>query len=165
MIKPLFQKILVAYNGSKSSFRTVLYSIIMAKIYKCSVKFVGIVDTASIKYLTVQKFMVQQESVQVQKNLETDCEKNLKYAVSLARAKGVKAESEVRHGSVWGEIVRAAEEYKADLVLLGGSAKRGGYSTLSRDVVSTQESEIIGSAHCSVLVVKDPLIEQKFKLL
>lgn len=165
MIKPLFQKILVAYNGSKSSFHTVLYSIIMAKVYKCSLKFVGIVDTASIKYLTLQKFMVQQEGAQVEKSLEMDCEKNLNYAVSLAKSKGVKVESEVRKGSVWGEIVSAAEEYNADLILLGGASRRSNYTTLSRDVVSTQGSEIIGSAHCSVMVVKDPLVEQKFKLI
>lgn len=37
MIKPLFQRVVVAYNGSQSSLHTVLYAILMAKVYKCSV--------------------------------------------------------------------------------------------------------------------------------
>ena len=165
MIKPLFQKIVVAYSGSKTSLDTLMYAILMAKIYKCQVKVVVVVDTASIKYLTLQKFMVSQEGEAVAKNLESDGKKNLNYALNLAKSKGVKIETELRKGSVWSEIVAAADEFKADLILIGGAKNLDHLSSLSRDLVSSQESEIIGSAHCSVMVVRDPLVTQKIKLV
>lgn len=165
MIKPLFQRVVVAYNGSQSSLHTVLYAILMAKVYKCSVKAVSVVDTASIKYLTQKKFMVSQESDSVSQNLESDCVKNLAYVTELAKSKDVKIETEVRKGAVWSEIISAADEFKADLILLGGAKNLNRLSTLSHDSISSQDSEIIGSAHCSVMVVREPYVEQKFKLI
>ena len=164
MIKPLFQRIVVGYNGSRSSLHTVLYAILMAKVYKCAVKVVSVVDTASIKYLT-QKFMVSQEGESIAKSLESDSEKNLDYVTDLAKSKGVKIETEIRKGAVWAEIITAADEFKADLILLGGAKNLDHLSSLSRDVISSQDSEIIGSAHCSVMVVREPYVEQKFKLV
>ena len=165
MIKPLFQKIVVAYSGSKTSLDTLMYAILMAKVYKCQIKVVAVVDTASIKYLTLQKFMVSQEGEAVAKNLESDGKKNLNYAMNFAKSKGVKIETELRKGSVWSEIVAVADEFKADLILIGGAKNLDHLSSLSRDLVSSQESEIIGSAHCSVMVVRDPFVAQKIKLV
>ena len=165
MIKPLFQKIVVAYSGSKTSLDTLMYAILMAKVYKCQIKVVVVVDTASIKYLTLQKFMVSQEGEAIAKNLESDGKKNLNYAMNFAKSKGVKIETELRKGSVWSEIVAAADEFKADLILIGGAKNLDHLSSLSRDLVSSQESEIIGSAHCSVMVVRDPFVAQKIKLV
>ena len=128
MIKPLFQRVVVGYNGSRSSLHTVLYAILMAKVYKCAVKVVSVVDIA-------------------------------------AKSKGVKIETEIRKGAVWSEIITAADEFKADLILLGGAKNLDHLSSLSRDVISSQDSEIIGSAHCSVMVVREPYVEQKFKLV
>ena len=83
----------------------------------------------------------------------------------LAKSKGVKIETEIRKGAVWSEIITAADEFKADLILLGGAKNLDHLSSLSRDVISSQDSEIIGSAHCSVMVVREPYVEQKFKLI
>ena len=165
MIKPLFQRVVVGYNGSRSSLHTVLYAILMAKVYKYAVKVVSVVDIASIKYLTLQKFMVSQEGESIAKSLESDSEKNLDYVTDLAKSKGVKIETEIRKGAVWSEIITAADEFKADLILLGGAKNLDHLSSLSRDVISSQDSEIIGSAHCSVMVVREPYVEQKFKLV
>ena len=63
MIKPLFQKVLVAYNGSKSSLHAVMYAILMAKCYKCHVKVVCVVDTATIKHLMLTKFVIEDASL------------------------------------------------------------------------------------------------------
>ncbi len=165
MIKPLFQRVVVAYNGSRSSLHTVLYAIIMAKVYKCLIKVVSVVDVASIKYLTLQKFMVSGEGDAIASSLESDSVKNLDYVTSLAKSKGVKIETEIRKGAIWSEIVAAADEFKADLILLGGAKNLDHLSSLSHDTISSQDSEIIGSAHCSVMVVREPYVEQKFKLV
>ena len=164
MIKPLFQKVLVAYNGSQSSLRAVLYGIMMAKEYKCQLKVVYVVDTATIKQLTLSKFMISEEADNIEGKLQQDGDRNLNYVLSLAKTKGVKIEVELKKGAVWSEIITAADDYKADLILLGGTTGSSTYSSLQHDVIKAQDAEIIGSAHCSVMVVRQPYIEQLFKI-
>ncbi|MCR5763651.1 MAG: universal stress protein [Treponema sp.] len=164
MIKSLFQKVVVAYNGSKSSLHAVMYAILMAKCYKCQVKVVSVVDTATIKQLMLTKFVIDEEGSRFSESLESDAKRNLDFALGLAKSKGVKIETEIRRGSVWSEIIVSADDFKADLILLGGSDNSNSMSSINRDVVSMQQSEIIGSAHCSVLVVRQNHIEQLFKI-
>ncbi|MBQ0039410.1 MAG: universal stress protein [Treponema sp.] len=163
MIKPLFQKVVVGYDGSKTSLHAVLYAILMAKVYRCDVKVVCVVDTASIKQLTLSKFMVADEAQVLSQNLEADGRKNLDYVADIAKKKGVKIETQLCFGSVWSEIIKAADEFKADVILLGGADEDN--SNLCHKNISSRDSEIIGSAHCSVLVVREPYIEQKFRLV
>lgn len=162
MLKALFQKVLVAYNGSKSSLNAVLYGIMIARIYKCSLKVVYVVDSASIKQLTMAKFLIAEEAEETAKNLNEDGVKNLEYVKGLAKKKGVNVETELLNGAVWSEIIRAADVWKADLILLGGVTDNGSLSVHAN--ISRQDSEITGSAHCSVMVVRDPYVEQKFRL-
>ena len=163
MIKSLFQKIVVAYNGSKSSLHAVMYAILMAKCYKCQIKVVSIVDTATIRQLMLTKFVIQEEGDTFTDNLESDAKRNLDFAIGLAKSKGIKIETEMRKGAVWSEIIECASQFKADLILLGGE-NSSSLSTVNHDIVSKQESEIIGSSQCSVLVVRQPNIEQLFKI-
>ena len=58
MIKSLFQKVIVAYNGSKSSLNALMYGIVLAKIHKIQLKIVYVVDSASIKSLVLTKIMI-----------------------------------------------------------------------------------------------------------
>ena len=62
MIKPLFQNVLVLVNGSESSIHAVQYGILMSKLYHCNLKAVYVVDTATLKQLTLSKFFVADES-------------------------------------------------------------------------------------------------------
>ncbi|MBR1911301.1 MAG: universal stress protein [Treponema sp.] len=164
MIKFLFQKVVVAYNGSKSSLHAVMYAILMAKCYKCHVKVVCVVDTATIKHLMLTKFVIEDEGQRFSESLESDAKRNLDFAMGLAKSKGVKIETEMRKGSVWSEIISCADDFKADLILLGGADNSNSLSSVKHDIVSMQQSEIIGSAHCSVLVVRQNHIEQLFKI-
>lgn len=164
MIKPLFQNILVAVNGSEQSIHAAMYAILMAKLYHCHVKIVYVVDTATLKQLTLSKFFVSDESASYEKNLSEDGKRYLTYVDNLAKSKSVKIETELRKGAVWSEIIAAADEYKAGLILVGGKEHSDSSGVIKHDAISLANSEIIGSAHCSVLVVREPMIEQLFKL-
>jgi Universal stress protein UspA and related nucleotide-binding proteins len=163
MIKPLFQRVIVAVNGSESSIHAAMYGILMAKVYHCHLKVVYVVDTATIKQLTASKFLVQDESYATEAGLTSDGDRNLTYVTNLAKAKGVKIDAELRKGAVWSEIVTAADEYKADVILLGGRTHKE-TATIIHDETSLENRSIIGSANCSVIVVKEPYIEQLYKL-
>ena len=167
MLKPLVKNILVAVNGSESSIHAAMYGIIMAKLYHFNLKFVYVVDTATIKRLTISKFLVQDENVAFETNLRADGEKYLEYVVGLARNKGIKAESELREGSVWVEVVSAARAFDAKLILLGGRPSRfavTGQVENENTTFSRTDRDIILNSNCSTLVVYEPKIEQLFRI-
>lgn len=161
MIKPLFQNITVAVNGSESSIHAAMYGILMAKLYHSHLKFVYVVDTATIKSLTLCNFLIKEESSIYEDNLNADGNKYLDYVSKLAKSKNVKVETELRQGAVWSEIILAAEEFKSGLILLGGvSLSPSEHSAL----FSTVDRDIILHSKCSVMVVHEPNIEQLFKM-
>lgn len=168
MIKPLVKNVLVAVNGSQSSIHAAMYGIILAKQYHFNLKFVYVVDTATLRRLTISKFLVQEESADFKSHLHADGEKYLNYVTDLAKKKGVKAQSELREGSVWVEVVKAADTFEAKLILLGGHPSRYSVTGKIQDdatVFSRANKDIILNANCSSLVVYEPKIEELYRML
>ena len=62
MIRPLYRNVLVLINGSESSIQAAKYGILMSKLYRCKLKAIYVVDTATLKQLTLNKFFVSDES-------------------------------------------------------------------------------------------------------
>lgn len=159
MIKPLFNNILVVINGSEASIQAAQYGVLMARLYRCDMKAIYVVDTATLKELTISKFFVSEESFEYEKSLTEDGKRYLNYVENLAKAKGIKIETELRKGSVWSEVIAYADDSKTDLILLGEHKH-----IQSKDVISSIYREIISHANCSVLVVKEKDIEKLYKM-
>ncbi|MDR0598878.1 MAG: universal stress protein [Treponema sp.] len=159
MIKGLFSNVVVAVSGSDASILASKYAIVLAKLYRCRLSAVYVIDTATIRQLTLSKIFIQEESLEYEKSLEANGERYLSFVEELARAKGVKIEREIRRGAVYTEILGAADERKADLILLGGWER----DRNARDIISHSHREIMVSAKCSVLLVKEPSIDQLYK--
>jgi len=106
-----------------SEFLAAKYAIVLAKLYRCRLSAAYVVDTATIKQLTLSKIFIQEESQEYERSLQTNGERYLAFVEELARAKGVKIERELRRGAVYTEILAVAEEKKADLIILGGWEK------------------------------------------
>ncbi|GHU66278.1 universal stress protein UspA [Spirochaetia bacterium] len=159
MMKPLFSNIVVAITGSDASILAAKYAIVMAKVYKCRLSAVYVVDTATIRQLTLSKIFIQEESLDYEKSLEANGERYLSFVEELAHAKGVKVEREIRRGAVYTEILAAADEQHADLIVLGGWEK----DRSPRDIISHSHREIIVNAKCTVLTAREPNIDQIYK--
>lgn len=165
MIKPLFQKIIVAVNGSSSSIHAAMYGILLARQYNAKIKAVFVVDTTTIQSLTLFRLLQQEENSLIQNKLTQDGKNYLSHIASLGRKKGVIVQTELKTGSVWAGIVEATQEYQGDLILIGGRENTTTLGTYTNyDSVSTSNSQIIAAATCPVLVVKKPDIEQIFKM-
>lgn len=162
MIKPLFQRVLVAYDGSKESLQAALYGIIMAKTLKCQLKVVYVVDTATIKHLALSKFLVAEEAASAETALTQDGERNLAYVEQLAKTKGVRIQTQLLRGAVWSQIIAASQDFNANVILVGGNTTIR--SATDHNVVGSNNRELINSAKCSVMVVREPYVEQLFKL-
>ena len=153
MIKPIFQKVLVLINGSQASIHAAQYGMLMAKLYHCALKAVYVVDVATLKQLTLSKFFVAEESSEYESSLTADGNRYL--------SKGIKIQTELLRGGIWAETVKAADEFGANLILLGGIEKGSG----SDDMLRGSYRHIMENATCSVLCVNEKQIEQLYKLL
>jgi nucleotide-binding universal stress UspA family protein len=159
MIKPLISNIVVVITGSDASILAAKYAIVMAKTYRCKMTAVYVVDTATIRQLTLSKIFIQEESQEYEKSLTSNGERYLSFVEELARAKGVKIDRELRQGAVYTEILTVADDRKADLIILGGWEK----DRSTKDIISQAHREIMVNAKCSVLLVKEPGIDQIYK--
>jgi nucleotide-binding universal stress UspA family protein len=159
MIKPIISHIVAVITGSDASILAAKYAIVMSKAYRCKMTAVYVVDTATIRQLTLSKIFIQEESQEYEKSLTANGERYLSFVEELARAKGLKIEREIRRGAVYTEILTAADEKRADLIVLGGWEK----DRNSRDIISHAHREIMVNAKCSVLLVKEPGIDLMYK--
>ena len=158
-MKKLFTNILVAVTGSDASIMAAKHAIVMAKSYHCKLNALYVVDTATIKQLTLSRIFIPAEGAEYEISLETNGHRYLRFVEELAHAKGIKIEKSIRKGAVYMEILRAAEEFKTDLIVMGGW--ESGRS--SREIIGQAHREIMNNAKCSVLFVKDPNINQIYK--
>ncbi|BDC92899.1 Nucleotide-binding universal stress protein, UspA family [Treponema bryantii] len=164
MGKSFFKKMIVAVNGHRSSVHSSMYAIMMARTYNISIKFIYVVDTATVKYLSMNKFLVSDERYDYEERLKEDGERYLAYAQMLAGSKGLKCETELRSGGVFTEILRAADEYEADLIILGGNEKDENQHNLKRNVLSTDQNEVLAHSKVPVMIIQKPDIEKIFKI-
>jgi len=158
-MKPLISNVVVAVTGTDASILAAKYAIVMAKIYHCKLTAVYVVDTATIRQLTLSKIFLQEEGAEYEKNLENNGNRYLTFVDELANAKGVKIERILRKGAIYTEILSVADEKKADLILLGGWER----DTKTRDIIGHSHREIMANAKCSVVLVKEPDIDQIYK--
>jgi len=158
-MKPLISSIVTGITGSDASISAAKYAIIMAKSYNCKLTMVYVVDTATIKQLTLSKIFIQEESIEYEKSLEINGQRYLSFMEELAHAKGVTIEKEIRKGAVCTEILAVAEERRADLIVMGGWEK----DRSARDIIGHAHLEIMFNAKCPVLVVKEPDIDIIYK--
>ena len=157
-MKTLLQTVVVAVSGSEASINAARYGIAMAKLYGVRLIGVYVVDTATLRELLLSKIFVEDESSEYERSLEENGRRYLNYVEELAKQKTVSLEKVLRKGSISTEIVQASEDMGADLILLGGIDVKGSL----RDVLSRQHREILRNSKCSVLVVKEPRMEQIF---
>jgi nucleotide-binding universal stress UspA family protein len=163
-MKTLLQTVVVAVSGSEASISAAKYGIVLAKLTRCKLLAVYVVDTATLKELLLSKIFVDEESREYEKSLEQNGHRYLNYIEELAQKKGVVIEKFLRQGSISTEIIEAAEENNADLILLGGFhelEQKGSF----RDALSRQHREILKNAKCSILMVKEPEIDFIYKKL
>jgi nucleotide-binding universal stress UspA family protein len=155
----VFSNLVVALSGSEASIAAAKYSIILAKQFKSRLTAVYVIDTATIRQLAINRIFVPEESADYEKSLEDNGKRYLAYAKELAQSKGVPMDVDLRRGAVHTEIMACAEERKSDAILLGGWE----IDRPCRDIFSLAHREIVFNASCSVVIVKEPLIDQMFR--
>lgn len=163
-MKPFFKNVVVAVSGRQSSIHAAMYAIMMAKSYNLNLKFVYVVDVATIKYLSMNKLLITNEQNEIENKLREDGDHYLDYVEMLSISKGVKCQKELREGSVFREILDSAEEFDADLILLGGNEKEVNKKGVKNFAMTATENEVLANSLCPVMIVQKPNIEKLFKI-
>jgi nucleotide-binding universal stress UspA family protein len=138
----MFQKILVAYDGSKQAESAFLHALEMA------VRFRSEILVLSVARPPEPATRVELEAVI--DNAKEHFEQAFVRLAAEAAARGVSLRSEVHVGHPAEQIVLAAERERAELIVMG----RRGKTTLERWMLGSVSERVVRYAHGPVLVVQ-----------
>jgi nucleotide-binding universal stress UspA family protein len=141
----MFHHILVAIDGSKISEKALETAIEEARVWKATVNAVYVVETGLFSSLPMDNTWEIMYSM-----LEKEGDKALSTARRKAEEQGVKIEAVIRQGHAGNEIVRAAKETGADLVIVGSHGK----SEVDRLLLGSVSSFVVSNCTANVMVVR-----------
>lgn len=157
--KSIYNRILVYIDGSEESIAAAKYGIILAKLTGSSLKAIYVVNKELLDQLERARVFVKVEKANFERDLEEDGRDYLNEVIDLAVSKGVAIETELVKGTVHRLVIQKAEEWGADLIIIGEHEE--GLS--KQDVLYSEIALIFRKARCSVLIAKDTeRIEQLF---
>ena len=137
----MYKNIVLAYDGSKFSNKALQEAIRMAKSSGGSLLILSVVDITD---------EFESEAPGLTDKMTEKLLKLAQKALGKAVAAKVKAKVEVHVGDAYEMIVEIARKKKADIIVMGSHGRTG----LTRLLMGSVTSRVIGHATCSVLVVK-----------
>jgi nucleotide-binding universal stress UspA family protein len=143
----MFERILLPVSGSPESIVAAKFAIKLATVHNSQILALNVVDTSVVRQLA-------QRSGKSPGEVDVEIEENgwhyLYYVEEMAKDNKVRTVVLLEHGFPQERIVSKAREYKAELIVIGQSAKRG-TPGISFDRFSQY---IMEQASCPVLIVK-----------
>lgn len=136
-----WQRVLVATDGSKYSGAAAERAIDFAKSYGGELKVLSVVDVPAEFY---------GESLEAVEGLIKRAKGSVEDVRKMAEAAGVRAETFVREGESYEQIIEIAEEHNVNIIVMGSHGRTG----LKRLLMGSVTEKVIGHAPCPVLVIK-----------
>ncbi len=141
----MFTSILVAIDGSKVSEKALMAALDEARVWKSKVTVLYVVETGLFTSLPMDNTWEVMYSL-----LEKEGENAISKAIREADAKGIVATTLIRQGHAGNEILKAAQETGADLIVVGSH----GRSDVDRILLGSVSSFVVGNSGVAVLVVR-----------
>ncbi len=145
-------KILVPVDGSKASVNATQKAMEIAKKEGGSVKFITVVDndfSNNVGNIIMTQGYVNEYSDELLKMYKENAAKLLDSLISGLDAGGVTVEKEIAVGTPYVNILHAAENDKADLIIMGNR----GFSKIKRFFIGSVTQRVISESPCPVLVI------------
>jgi nucleotide-binding universal stress UspA family protein len=143
-----FTRILVASRGRPWSVRAVELAIRMAKAYHLELVVVAILTPTYIPKRRATWGIAT--APEVDDEVKQVAQRVLEEAAALASAQGLRYTCEMRQGRPAEEILKAAEQYQCDLIIIGSR----GLSGVRRVTMGETGNEVVLKAPVPVIVVK-----------
>ncbi|MGE8572440.1 MAG: universal stress protein [Acinetobacter amyesii] len=144
-----YQNILVPVDGSEISFSAVKKAAIIAKAFNSQLTLISLVaeDPFTDADFYYSSSIMKEYFVQAYANAESA----LKEAVQITTEVGVEAQSKIIKGKVSAEgVVEAANEVKADLIVMGSHGRKG----FKKMLLGSFAQDVLSNTELPVLVVK-----------
>jgi nucleotide-binding universal stress UspA family protein len=141
----MFHQILVAIDGSKISDKALETAIDEARVWKATVHAIYVVETGLFSSLPMDNTWEILYSM-----LEKEGNKAISSAREEAEKQGVKIEAVLKQGHAGNEIVKAAKEIGADLVIVGSHGK----SEVDRLLLGSVSSFVVSHCPANIMVVR-----------
>jgi nucleotide-binding universal stress UspA family protein len=139
----MFEKILVAIDGSPASEKALAAGVDLARHYEAEVIAIGVAEVPEVVGM-------MDEVDELRRGAEAHFAEIGEAAVAFARSRGVGLRSVVVRGHAADAIVRFAEGERVDLVVVGPH----GHSRIARFFLGSTSDRVSEHCHCSVLIVK-----------
>ena len=157
MLKLDTRKILVPMDFSDTSTFAIRHACFLAKYTKGEVLLLHVISKSHEVYNVIQPELhvdvnMKQLGSLLEKRLET-------LASDLKREYGIPVTTEVATGNVSMEIVKAAEETKCGLIVMGTQ----GYSALEMIFIGSNTMKVLGASKIPVMSVRTPASKHGYK--
>ncbi len=138
-------KILIAYDGSEQADKALREAFAIAgKTVGASITIVTVVPDLCIGDVSAS------ECEAIVKVMDVDAKGSVKKVAERLAVKGIMAEHIIRHGNPSEELLRAADEIGANLIVIGSHGKHAG----ERFFFGSVSTRVMEHCRCNVLVVK-----------
>jgi len=148
----MFERILIATDGSKHSERAAEMAVEMAGLYGSKITALYVADIG--KEYTQLGDLISNVSddliAGIRGNLQDQGERAIKVVSDMAENAGIPATRRITEGYPAEDIVRIAEEEDAGLIVMGGMGATG----LDRFLLGSVADKVVRSSRIPVLVVK-----------
>jgi len=139
MVLGLFRRIVVGYDGSEHSRRALDAAVDPAKMHGAVVHVITVIDIASLSSDPAAVGIVREAANQISSE-----------AFERLSRDNVDHNVYIRQGDPGDEIIKLAEEIKADLIIVGSR----GLSKLKRIFLGSVSQKVVSRSRVPVLVVK-----------
>lgn len=147
-MEPLFRQILVPIDGSEPSLGAVQMALrIIEHCPACKITILYVIDKLVLTELV--RFSARNEK-EVEAEMEEQGRRYLDLARKEAQRKGITAQCQTHKGDPFEEIVAAANDLDADLIIMGHTGRRG----TTRVLIGSVTERVLDYAPCPVLVMR-----------
>jgi nucleotide-binding universal stress UspA family protein len=144
------EKILLYVEASEGALDAARYAVAVAKVYGAHLHAVYVIDEKTLEELLSAKVFVEEEEVDLERDLEEDGRRYLSAVERLAGEKEVDLTTELAKGTVHRVVIDKATQLGATLIIIGEIEE----PMSRRDAFYDEGEMILRLAKCPVLTVK-----------
>jgi nucleotide-binding universal stress UspA family protein len=141
----VFTNILVAVDGSEISIKTLETALTEAKVWNAQLNVVYVLETGLFDDIPADETMEYIRNMLEQQGLNV-----FSYAEKRCEEEGVALKTHLKKGHAGIEIIAAATDLSADLIVLGSHAK----SDIEKILLGSVTTHVVRHSHVSTLVVR-----------
>ena len=144
-----YSRILYATDYSTASARALAEAVALAKQNDAELMVLHVIDPVS-SYVTGEDIGGAELYLKLEETAKQEAESSMRKLIDKLSKLKVKPKSLLLRGTAHDQIVKAAKNRRANLIVIGTHGRSG----LSRLLMGSVASKIVSTAHCPVLTVR-----------